>query len=220
LISVGYVRNEVDTDIDNHYQLGDDRSVMSRSLRLISLALCCAPLLLAEAANAEGTYWSTKALLKSFFADSERVSYVEVAGSELAELTGRRAARARYVVFVATSGGKVDGYAVIDEEKGQHQPITFGTQLDASGRVVRTEVMVYREGYGDEIREGRFRKQYRGKGASDSLRFGQDVVAISGATISSRSMTVAVARAVKLVQLARGKPPPARSASLPSRSAG
>jgi len=104
---------------------------------------------------------------------------------------------------------------VIDDEKGQHQPITFGIKLDATGRVQRTEVMVYREGYGEEIREARFKKQYRGKGPGDGLRFGSDIVAISGATISSRSMTVAVARAVKLVEAARGKRGP-KSAQLDS----
>jgi hypothetical protein len=196
------------------------RSVQSRLSLVLALSLLATPLLLADGAHAEGTYWTTKSLLKSFFKDSERVTFVDIAGSELAGHTGRRAPRARYVVFVATTGDRVDGYAVIDEEKGQHQPITFGTQLDAAGKVVRTEIMVYREGQGDEIREARFQRQYRGKGARDGLRFGRDIVAISGATISSRSMTVAVERAVKLVELAQGKRNKARSASLQTKPAG
>jgi len=190
--------------------------VIARIVRISSLSAAAAVLLVlfsAGSVRAEGSYWTTKKLLKDFFKTSERVTYVAVSRGELAKFGNRTGARDRYVVFVATTAWRVDGYAVIDDEKGQHQPITFGVQLDAEGRVLRTEVMAYREGYGEEIREGRFQKQYRGKGPGDSLRFGRDVVAISGATISSRAMTVAVARAVKLVEAARGKQGP-RSAAL------
>jgi Na+-translocating ferredoxin:NAD+ oxidoreductase RnfG subunit len=183
-------------------------------------ALLSSAALFAPPAAAQGVYWSTKSLLKDFFKDSERVSFVEVRGTDVAASLGRTAPREKYVVFVATTAGRVDGYAVIDEEKGQHQPITFGVKLDAEGRVLRTEVMVYREGYGDEIRESRFRKQYRGKGSGDALRFGQDVVAISGATISSRSMTRAVQRAVAVVDAARGGQLRGKQASLEHKPAG
>lgn len=167
-------------------------------------------------ARAQGAYWTTKTVLKDFFKDAERVTFVEVSGADVTRATGEPAARDKYVVFVATTGGRIDGYAVIDDEKGQHQPITFAVKLDAEGRVTRTEIMVYREGYGDEIRESRFRKQYVGKGPKDALRFGDDVVAISGATISSRSMTTAVRRSVAIVDLVRGRKAANTQASLPT----
>lgn len=171
-------------------------------------------------ARAQGVYWTTKSVLKDFFQSSERVTFVEVSGADVEQATGKKASRDKYVVFVATTGGHVDGYAVIDDEKGQHMPITFAVKLDAQGRVARTEVMVYREGYGDEIREARFQKQYVGKGARDPLRFGEDIVAISGATISSRSMTTAVRRAVSLVELVRARQGSATQASLPATPKG
>ena len=156
-------------------------------------------------ARAEGVYWTTESLLRSFFADSEKVTYqvVETAAHRqlLRERVGIVPAKDRYYVFVARTGERVDGYAVIDTEKGQHQPITFGIQISPTGRVLRTEVMAYHEAYGEEIRAQRFRRQFEGKRSSDPVHLGDDIVAITGATMSSRSTTLAVRRALLLVEL-------------------
>lgn len=181
------------------------RRALTTALSLATLTFALAP-----QARADDVYWTTKALLKDFFKSSEKVSYVKVQGAALAEVEGKlgyHLPKGSYVVFVARTGGQVDGYAVMDDQMGQHQPISFGVKLDATGAVERMEVMVYREGYGDEVREGRFRKQFEGKGADDHIRFGEDVVAISGATISSKAMAIGVRRAVALVAAARANPP-------------
>jgi len=168
--------------------------------------------LLPPVAFGQGVYFDRAAVLKAFFAASERVGYVTVKvdltkeGAALQRRLRYRPAKAEYVVFVATTSGKVDGYAVLDEELGQHLPISFAVQLDPGGAVVRTEVMVYREGYGQEIREQRFRNQFVGRDASAPLRLGDDVVAITGATISSRSAAEVVRRAVALIELVRQRP--------------
>lgn len=194
---------------------------MTRPARILFAASIAAFALTARPASvrAEDVYWSTRDLLKEFFKSSERVTYVEIktqeAKNELEALLGYRPKKDRYVVFVARSGDHVDGYAVIDEELGQHLPITFGVKLDPRGLVERMEVMVYREGYGAEIREKRFREQFAGKGADDALRFGQDVMAISGATISSKAMAVGIRRAVALVSLAKKTSPTAGLAGAP-----
>lgn len=171
-----------------------------RSIGLAAaLVLAVAP----STSRAEEVYWKTKDLLRDFFRSSERVTYVTVRPSEDPEIEralGYRPARPSYPVFVAVTKGKVDGYAFIDEEMGQHLPITFGVKLSPEGAIERLEVMVYREGYGDEIREKRFHQQFKGKRAYDSMRLGDDVMAISGATISSKSMTVGVRRAAVFVE--------------------
>jgi len=178
-----------------------------------------------SSAQADDVYWTTKSLLKEFFKTSDRVSYVKVytetCHKDLQAKLGYVPKKSTYVVFVAKTGGEVDGYAIIDEEMGQHEPITFGVKLDAAGEVERLEVMVYREGYGDEIREGRFRRQFERKGPEDAIRFGEDVVAISGATISSKSMAIGVRRAVALVDVARAQvtAPVHASSGTPKRGA-
>lgn len=170
---------------------------------LALLGLFLAP----TSAQAEDVYWTTKGLLKDFFKSSKQVSYVKVdtaaARKELQAKLGYVPSKATYVIFVARTGSNIDGYAVIDAQQGQHQPITFGVKLSPKGRVERLEVMVYREGHGDEIKERRFRGQFTNKGEDDSLKLGSDIMAISGATISSRSMSMGVRRAVALVGVVR-----------------
>jgi len=107
--------------------------------------------------------------------------------------------RTEYTVFVARTGAHVDGYMVHDQELGQHEPIDFATFTDARGTVTRVEVLAYREAYGDEVREARFRDQFLGRSVESGFRLGQDVDVISGASISSRSMTLGVQRATALV---------------------
>ena len=179
----------------------------SRLLRLLSSTALLAALLVPASAAAQGAWWTTPALLKDFFRSSTRVSYVKLntqahAAAVKARL-GYVPARPEYVIFVAKTGAAVDGYAVVDDEQGQHEPITFGFKLNAHGELRRAEVMVYREGQGEEIKEARFLKQFVGFGPAEPPRFKHDVDAISGATISSRSATRAVNRALALVEVAR-----------------
>jgi len=52
--------------------------------------------------------------------------------------------------------------------------------------------LIYREDYGGEIGSKRWLKQFIGKKPSDKLRYEEDIIAISGATISANSMTNAM----------------------------
>ncbi|HET6279593.1 MAG TPA: FMN-binding protein [Polyangia bacterium] len=181
---------------------------MRSVIKIISVAVT-AVLLVAAAparrATAETTYFSTRSVLADFFPKSERVTFRTYAldaplKARLAQRLGYRPAKDRYTVFVATSKGKIDGYAVIDDEMGQHLPITFATRLSSRAVVERLEIMIYRETRGDEVRDARFRRQFEGKTAQDALRLNHDVDAVSGATISSASLAVGVRRAAVLVE--------------------
>jgi len=160
----------------------------------------------AAPASADHVHWESKALLKSFFSTSDKVTYIKVAltDAELTELTGRLGyapERREWTLFVGTTGGVVDGFAVIDNEKGQHLPITMAVLVSPDGVVKRQELMVYREAYGEEIESLRFRTQFVGKGSRDAIRLGEDVVAVSGATISSQAACRLVRRFVQLVEV-------------------
>lgn len=176
---------------------------MTRRTIIIAVVLMGA----AAGLHAKGAYFSTKSVLKDFFRESERISYVRVTTREHAAAIkaqlGYVPKRPTYVIFVARSGDNTDGYAIVDDQPGQHMPITIATKLSPDGVVQRVEVMIYREGQGDEIREPQFREQFVGKGLADPIRLNADIDAISGATISSKSMAIAVKRAVVLTQIAR-----------------
>jgi hypothetical protein len=169
---------------------------------LLAVALLAAA---APAARAETTYFTTRALLSDFFPKSERVTFRTFVldsslKARLRQRLGYAPAKDRYTVFIATTHGRVDGYAVIDDEPGLHQPITFATRLSPRGVVERLEIVAYREPRGDEVRDPRFRQQFTGKTAQDPLQLNRDIDAVSGATVSSASMTVGVRRAVILVE--------------------
>lgn len=160
---------------------------------------------LATAAPAQGVYWTKADLLKSFFAECERVSYrtIDPSPSQAARLAKRlgEPARDAYTVFYGVGKGGIRGIALIDEEIGQHMPITFGVLVGTDGAAERIEVLVYREAYGDEVRGHRFTRQLEGKRSTDRLRVGDDIDAISGATISAHSLVRGVKRCLVLAEL-------------------
>src|SRR6185312_2893556 len=171
----------------------------------------------ATPARAEVEYFTTRSVLTAFFPKSERVTYRTLVmdgatRTRIAHRLGYAPALDRYTVFVATTEGKIDGYAVIDEENGLHQPITFATKLSPQGAVERVEIMVYRD--------PRCRKQFEGRTARDEMRISRDIDAVSGATISSASLAVGVRRATVLVDEvmspAKRTPAPGTVASAPS----
>jgi Na+-translocating ferredoxin:NAD+ oxidoreductase subunit G len=155
------------------------------------------------AARADQVYFTPRDLLADFFRTSQNVTYKKLqlddaARARLAHRLGYTPEKQSYTFYVATTAGHTDGYAFIDEEKGEHLPITFAVKLSPAGKIERQEIVIYRESRGDEVRDDQFRHQFVGKGASDAITAGQDIVAVSGATISSRAMAVGVKRAVVL----------------------
>jgi hypothetical protein len=173
------------------------------------LGACAAALVVLMAAEhratAEGVYFSTTDLLLDFFPTSKNVGYQKVVLSpadrtRLTRRLGYNPARDAYTFFIARTGNRIDGYALFDEENGEHLPISFAVKLSPQGVVERQEIVAYREPRGDEVRDSRFRRQFVGKSARDPLVTDDDIIAISGATISSRAMAVGVRRAVVLFE--------------------
>src|SRR4051794_32923968 len=137
-------------------------------------ALAMAALVPARTARAE-QFWTTQALLSDQFKSSQSVSYVRAklepgVRAQLEARLGRPLPKPEYTLFVAKSGERIDGYALFDEQVGQHEPISFATFFDAAGAITRVEVVAYREPYGEGIRAERFRKQFVGRSAKSRFR--------------------------------------------------
>ena len=178
---------------------------LSSPCLVLALALVVGSSTSTKAAST-GTFFSTPALLKQTFATSARVGFVKVTPPATKTTTTTTTRTTTTNVFVATTGERVDGYAVVLDEQGQHEPITFFVAADAAGTVLRVEVMAYSESYGHEIRSPRYLQQYVGRHLPDgNLPARVDVAAISGATISSNSAGRAVARALALIRLAHAQ---------------
>ena len=112
------------------------------------------------------------------------------------------------------------GYAAVTEERGRYRPITFMVGVRPDGAVQDVAVMVYRETRGGEVRQRRFLAQYRGKTVRSPIATNRDIINVSGATISVRSMNAGVRKVLAVVQAAFGATPPAISAATELRPIG
>jgi FMN-binding domain len=102
-------------------------------------------------------------------------------------------------VFIGETGSKIDGYALIQHTIGKHKPMTYMVGVDSTGHVSNVELLVFREARGSEVRTKRFNVQYEGKTVLDPVRLNKDIINITGATMSVRSMTAGIKRVLVLV---------------------
>lgn len=86
------------------------------------------------------------------------------------------------------------GWLIADEVVGKHEFIQFAVAIDAAGALKSVEIMDYRESYGGQVRDPRWRAQFVGKRAGQPLQLGHEIKNISGATLSSKHVTDGVRR--------------------------
>jgi Na+-translocating ferredoxin:NAD+ oxidoreductase RnfG subunit len=86
------------------------------------------------------------------------------------------------------------GWVIVDEVVGKHEFIPIAVGIDASGAVKGIEILEYREAYGDQVRDPKWRAQFTGHRPGQPLQLGHEVKNISGATLSSKHITDGVRR--------------------------
>ena len=97
------------------------------------------------------------------------------------------------------SGG---GWFIVDEVVGKHEFITYAAGLNADGSVKQIEIMDYRETYGGQIRDQKWRAHCVGKNSKSTLKLDSDIKNISGATLSCRHITDGVKRLLAFYDIA------------------
>lgn len=100
---------------------------------------------------------------------------------------------------VLVEDGVLAGAAMVDEVPGKSERITILVASGPDGRLKDLEVLAYRESYGGEVAQEAWRAQFRGKKPGDPLRVGRQIRNISGATISTNSVSAGVARCLPLL---------------------
>jgi hypothetical protein len=104
-----------------------------------------------------------------------------------------------FELYIGQTGDKIDGYAVLHNTIGKYKHMTYMVGIDATGSCTDVELLVFRDAKGSEVGRKRFNSQYDGKTVTDPIRINKDIINISGATMSVRSMSAGVKRALVLV---------------------
>lgn len=86
------------------------------------------------------------------------------------------------------------GWFIVDQVIGKHENIDMAVALSHDGKVKGVEVLVYRETYGHQIRNEKWRAQFKGKDHSEVLKLDEQIKNISGATLSCRHITDGINR--------------------------
>lgn len=104
-----------------------------------------------------------------------------------------------FELYIGETGDTIDGYAMVHNTIGKHKHMTYMVGVDNRGACTDVELLVFREAKGSEVRRKRFNAQYEGKTVSDPIRINKDIINITGATMSVRSISAGVKRVLVLV---------------------
>ena len=139
--------------------------------------------------------------------------------AQIEERIGWKFPEEGFEVHIGETGAHVDGYVVLQNTIGKHKPMTYMVGVDNRGQVSNVELLIFREARGSEVRTKRFNSQYEGKTVLDPVRINKDIINISGATMSVRSMSAGIKRVLVLVDEFYLKPAGIGSDTIASRKA-
>ncbi len=108
-------------------------------------------------------------------------------------------------LFKIEENNSLLGYAYVSQAPSKTAQYDYLVLLDTNLIVIKSKVLIYREEYGGEIGSKRWLRQFEGKTQNDVLNYPNDIVAISGATISARSMTNAMNDFLKSLNILNAK---------------
>ncbi len=159
----------------------------------------------------EDVYYTPDDAAKLMFPESHRIrkeslTLTPAQKDAIQERIGWKFPEQTFECYIGESNGKTDGWAIVQHTIGKHKPMSYMVGVDPEGEVTNVEVLVYRESRGSEVRTDRFKYQYEGKTLYDPIRINRDIINISGATMSVRSMSAGVKRVLVMVDEVYLKP--------------
>lgn len=108
-------------------------------------------------------------------------------------------------LFSISRNDNVIGYAYVSKAPSKTDEFDYLVLFDNKFIIMKSKVLIYREDYGSEIGSKRWLKQLIGKSKNDDLIYGDNIAAISGATISVKSMTNAINNLLKSIKILHHK---------------
>jgi len=167
----------------------------------IGMAIICSPI--------SGIYikhYSTvDESLAKHFPDATTVSSqnIEISGdikSKIENFLGVAIRNKSAEIYVLERDNEIAGYGIVLDELGKYEPITLITSINPDNTVKDIAILTYREKIGSSVRKRRYLKQYFGKSLDDPLALHKDIDGITGATVSSWSVTTAVKKSLLIVE--------------------
>lgn len=107
--------------------------------------------------------------------------------------------------FKINSDDNFLGYYYLGQAYGKAAYFDFIVIFDKNLIVSKVKILVYREDHGGEIGSKRWLKQFIGKTTTNFLIYQKNIAAISGATISAKSMTNEVNKLLKTIDILNKK---------------
>ena len=156
-----------------------------------------------ETAHAE-VFMTEDEAVKIMFPKSERIRKTVIRLSQekkdaIEQRIGWKFPEESFDVHIGETGDKIDGYAMVHNTIGKHKHMTYMVGVDSRGACTDVELLVFRESRGSDVGRKRFNAQYEGKTVFDPIRINKDIINISGATMSVRSISAGVKRVLVLV---------------------
>lgn len=111
-----------------------------------------------------------------------------------------------YVYVSRLNSCRADGCSSVQSNNGgDFEFFDYFLITDTSGKVIQVKVYNYQATHGHQVMSKGWLKQFVGYSGSHALRYGLDIQAISGATISAKAITNDIQRAEKLIAGIIGK---------------
>lgn len=121
------------------------------------------------------------------------------------ELASVEVPSALVTYHAAFRDGRPAGTAWFDTHRVRTLPETLMIVVDPQGRVVRIEVISFREPE-EYMPRAAWYEQFRGKGLGPDLRLKREIRPVTGATLTARATTDAVRRVLALHRVILGEP--------------
>jgi hypothetical protein len=96
-------------------------------------------------------------------------------------------------LFRIINSDSLCGYAWIGKAPGRYDDFDFTVIYSPDWLILQVEILVYRSDHGFEITNKRWLAQFKGSNGCE-LRYGKDIDALAGATISGNSLVSSVSR--------------------------
>lgn len=95
-------------------------------------------------------------------------------------------------IYKIFSNDSLSNIAIVDNVLGKAMPITFMVIFNLNGKIKSTGIVKYREQYGGGVKSKDWNEQFQGKDSHSGYKVGSDISAISGATISTNSVSLGI----------------------------